>query len=48
MHRLRRVERAIAAIKRGEFVVVLDNEDRENEGDLVMAAELVWRSDACF
>ena len=36
-----RVEAAIAAIANGEFVVVLDNEDRENEGDLIMAAELV-------
>jgi 3,4-dihydroxy 2-butanone 4-phosphate synthase / GTP cyclohydrolase II len=34
-----RVEAAIAAIANGEFVVVLDNEDRENEGDLIMAAE---------
>lgn len=30
---------AIAAIERGEIVVVVDDEDRENEGDLVMAAE---------
>jgi 3,4-dihydroxy 2-butanone 4-phosphate synthase / GTP cyclohydrolase II len=30
---------AIAAIKRGEIVVVVDDADRENEGDLIMAAE---------
>jgi 3,4-dihydroxy 2-butanone 4-phosphate synthase/GTP cyclohydrolase II len=36
-----RVEAAIAAIANGEFVVVLDREDRENEGDLIMAAERV-------
>jgi 3,4-dihydroxy 2-butanone 4-phosphate synthase/GTP cyclohydrolase II len=36
-----RVEAAVAAIANGEFVVVLDHEDRENEGDLIMAAELV-------
>ena len=30
---------AIAAIGRGEIVVVVDDEDRENEGDLVVAAE---------
>jgi 3,4-dihydroxy 2-butanone 4-phosphate synthase / GTP cyclohydrolase II len=30
---------AIAAIARGELVVVVDDEDRENEGDLIMAAE---------
>src|ERR1700678_1969871 len=33
------VEDAIAAIGRGEIVVVVDDEDRENEGDLVMAAQ---------
>jgi 3,4-dihydroxy 2-butanone 4-phosphate synthase/GTP cyclohydrolase II len=33
------VEAAIDAIGRGEFVVVVDDEDRENEGDLIMAAE---------
>ncbi|MFV0525662.1 MAG: bifunctional 3,4-dihydroxy-2-butanone-4-phosphate synthase/GTP cyclohydrolase II [Acidimicrobiales bacterium] len=33
------VEDAIAAIGRGEIVVVVDDEDRENEGDLIMAAE---------
>ena len=30
---------AVAAIKRGEMIVLVDDEDRENEGDLVMAAE---------
>ena len=33
------VEQAIDAVRRGEFVVVVDDEDRENEGDLVIAAE---------
>ncbi|HWS46720.1 MAG TPA: bifunctional 3,4-dihydroxy-2-butanone-4-phosphate synthase/GTP cyclohydrolase II [Acidimicrobiia bacterium] len=33
------VERAIDAVRRGEFVVVVDDEDRENEGDLIIAAE---------
>ena len=33
------VEDAIAAVGRGEIVVVVDDEDRENEGDLIMAAE---------
>jgi 3,4-dihydroxy 2-butanone 4-phosphate synthase/GTP cyclohydrolase II len=33
------IEDAIAAIGRGEIVVVVDDEDRENEGDLIMAAE---------
>src|SRR5262245_4626698 len=35
---LDRVEDAIAAIARGELVVVVDDDDRENEGDLVAAA----------
>lgn len=33
------IEAAVAAIGRGEIVVVVDDEDRENEGDLIMAAE---------
>jgi 3,4-dihydroxy 2-butanone 4-phosphate synthase/GTP cyclohydrolase II len=33
-----RVEDAIQAIRNGEFVIVADDEDRENEGDLVCAA----------
>jgi 3,4-dihydroxy 2-butanone 4-phosphate synthase/GTP cyclohydrolase II len=32
-------EQALAALARGELVVVVDDEDRENEGDLIMAAE---------
>ena len=32
------VESAIAAIARGEFVVVMDDESRENEGDLIISA----------
>ena len=34
------VEDAIAAMKRGEMVVVVDDMDRENEGDLIMAADM--------
>src|SRR6478672_10063479 len=33
------VEHAIAAVRNGDFVVVVDDEDRENEGDLIIAAE---------
>ncbi|HET6481015.1 MAG TPA: 3,4-dihydroxy-2-butanone-4-phosphate synthase, partial [Actinoplanes sp.] len=33
------VERAIADIEAGRAVIVVDNEDRENEGDLIFAAE---------
>jgi 3,4-dihydroxy 2-butanone 4-phosphate synthase/GTP cyclohydrolase II len=35
------VEEAVEAIRRGEIVIVADDEDRENEGDLVCAAEKV-------
>jgi 3,4-dihydroxy 2-butanone 4-phosphate synthase / GTP cyclohydrolase II len=35
------IEDAIAAIRAGKMVVVLDDEDRENEGDLVLAAQMV-------
>ena len=33
------IEDAIAAIGRGEMIVVVDDEDRENEGDIIFAAE---------
>ncbi|HEY4322154.1 MAG TPA: bifunctional 3,4-dihydroxy-2-butanone-4-phosphate synthase/GTP cyclohydrolase II [Gemmatimonadales bacterium] len=35
------IERAIAEIRAGRLVVVVDDEDRENEGDLVCAAEAI-------
>ena len=35
------VEVAIEDIKNGKMVIIVDDEDRENEGDLAMAAELV-------
>jgi 3,4-dihydroxy 2-butanone 4-phosphate synthase/GTP cyclohydrolase II len=35
------LEDAIAAFRDGQMVIVVDDEDRENEGDLTMAAELV-------
>jgi len=35
------IEQAIADIKAGKLIVVADDEDRENEGDLICAAELV-------
>src|SRR5207253_8375577 len=35
------VAEAIEDIRRGKMVIVVDDEDRENEGDLTMAAELV-------
>ena len=35
------VEEAIADIRAGRFIIILDDENRENEGDLMMAAENV-------
>lgn len=34
------IEDALAAFARGEPVVVMDDEDRENEGDVIMAASM--------
>ena len=39
--RLASVEEAAADFRRGRFVVIVDDEDRENEGDLVIAAERI-------
>lgn len=38
--KLATVEEAIQDFKEGKFIIVVDDEDRENEGDLIMAAEL--------
>ena len=38
---IERVERALEEIRRGRMVILVDDEDRENEGDLVMAADWV-------
>src|SRR5215813_11100405 len=35
------VEKALADIRKGKMIILTDDEDRENEGDLVMAAEKV-------
>ena len=42
------IEDAVAAIGRGEIVVVVDDEDRENEGDLIMAAEAATPENLAF
>ena len=39
--KLNSVEEAIADFKEGKFVIVVDDEDRENEGDLIVAAEKI-------
>lgn len=42
------IENAVEAFKRGEFVVVMDDETRENEGDLLLAAEFVTPEKVCL
>jgi 3,4-dihydroxy 2-butanone 4-phosphate synthase/GTP cyclohydrolase II len=42
------IEKAVAAVGRGEIVIVVDDEDRENEGDLIMAAEHVTPEKIAF
>ena len=44
------IDTALQDFAEGKFVVVLDNEDRENEGDLIMAADKVGSvcSSYCF
>lgn len=39
--RLDRIEEAIADIRAGKIVIVVDDEDRENEGDMICAAETI-------
>ena len=43
-----RIEDAVAAFARGEILVVVDDEDRENEGDLIMAAEFATPESVAF
>ena len=39
--KLNTIEEAIEEFKKGNFVIVIDDEDRENEGDFIMAAEKI-------
>ncbi len=45
---IERARKAIEEIKAGRMVILVDDEDRENEGDLVMAAELVTPEAVAF
>ncbi len=42
------IEKVIEEIKKGKMVIVVDDEDRENEGDFIMAAEKVTPEDINF
>jgi len=42
------IEDTIQAFRQGEFIVVLDSQDRENEGDLIIAAEAITTAKMAF
>ncbi len=48
MDKFNDISEAITAYKNGEMIIVVDDEDRENEGDLIMAAEKVTAEDVNF
>ena len=41
MNSFKNISNALSAIKQGEMIIVTDDDDRENEGDLVMAGEFI-------
>lgn len=43
-----RIEEAIEEVRKGRMVIVVDDEDRENEGDIVVAAELATEDQIGF
>ncbi len=47
-HLIERINAAIADIRAGKMLILVDDEDRENEGDLCMAAEFVTPDDVNF
>ena len=46
--KLSSIEDALADFKEGKFVIVVDDEDRENEGDFITAAELITEDKVNF
>lgn len=48
MYKFNRIEEAVEDIRAGKMVIVVDDPDRENEGDLVMAAEMARGEDINF
>ncbi|WP_301754382.1 3,4-dihydroxy-2-butanone-4-phosphate synthase, partial [uncultured Muribaculum sp.] len=39
--KLDKIDEALKDFREGKFVIVVDDEDRENEGDLIVAAEKI-------
>jgi 3,4-dihydroxy 2-butanone 4-phosphate synthase/GTP cyclohydrolase II len=48
MNQLNSIDEILDDIRRGRMVVIMDDEDRENEGDLIMAATMVRPEDVNF
>ena len=48
MYKFDLVEEALEALKNGEMIIVTDDEDRENEGDLICAAEFATTENMTF
>lgn len=46
--KLDKIEDAIEDFRQGKFIIVVDDEDRENEGDLIIAAEKITPADVNF
>ncbi len=46
--KLDKIEEAIEDFRNGKFIIVVDDEDRENEGDLIIAAEKITPEDVNF
>lgn len=46
--KLNSIDEAIAQIKAGGFIIVVDDEDRENEGDFIIAAEKITEEKVNF
>ena len=45
---LNTIEEALEDLRQGKFVIVVDDENRENEGDLIIAAEKITPEDVNF
>ena len=42
------IDEILASIKKGQMVIIMDDENRENEGDLIMASQFVKPKDINF
>ena len=48
MRKINEIERIINSYKKGQMIIVTDNEDRENEGDLMISSEKITEQDISF